>query len=104
MVNNSDRGEVQGSIKTLMNNTWVITLVPGRNKDTRIILSGQLTGSNRDADRATLKTYETQVRRFDDGIDNADYIIEPESLKFGDNDQDSSTRYFYTMVLLEWNQ
>ena len=98
------RNQVPGSIKTKDGSgTWVITPIPGRSKDVRIEITGNLKGTNRDADRATLKGYENDVRRLEDGIDNGDYIIIPDTLIFHD-DARNKTVYEYSMVLLAWNQ
>ena len=94
-----------GMKKQIFGQSYNETLIPGRDKEWIIPISGMLTGTNKDADRTTLQGYhdDSRPRRYNDGIRVVDVIIVPGSLVFNDK-APASAIYEYTMTLVEFNQ
>ena len=94
-----------GTKKQVFGQSYNETLIPGRNKEWVIAISGRFTGTNKDADRTKLEGYhnDSKPRRYNDGFRDVDVIIIPGSLVFDDR---APTRdvYEYTMTLVEFNQ
>jgi len=96
--------QVNGSIKQRMNNQVTIVEVPGRGKEWQISIEGELTGGNRDADEATLYTYDTgAIRGYTDGKHDGNYIIVPGTLQF-DFQNRLKTAYPYRLVIRQYTQ
>lgn len=96
--------KVPGTLKLRQNEIVTFTQIPGRAKERRVTITGIFQGTNKDSHRTTLKNYDNgSVRRFEDGVHDGDYIIEPETLIFNDS-ADIKNTYPYSMVLREWKQ
>ena len=99
VINNISKNLVDGTAKSITNGKVSLTIIPNKEQEMRIVISGSLQGTNRDADKSTLTAYSRgQIRRYEDGVDNGDYIIEKGSLVFSDTDT-KKTIYPYTMAL-----
>lgn len=98
-------GKRPGTKKQLFNQSYNETVIPGRNKEWVIPISGMLTGTDKDTDRATLQGYhdDSVPRAYSDGIRDVDVIILPGSLVFIDK-APALDAYAYTMTLVEYNQ
>jgi len=94
-----------GTKKQLFGQSYSETIIPGRNKEWIIGISGRMTGSTKDANRTTLQSYhdEGSPRRYKDGFRDVDVIIAPGSLVFNDR-APTTDAYDYTMTLVEYNQ
>ena len=103
VINSLDKGKVPGTLKAKFGGTFNLTVIPGRARDRTVTISGLLQGTNKDSDKSTLIGYEDDVRRYEDGVDNGDYIIAPGSLVFNDTGK-QKTIFSYSMTLIEWNQ
>ena len=69
-------------------------------------ISGTITGTtqaNLGTNRAALETLDDVAKHnFTDGIHNGDFIINPGSLNFQDEEDNAGTHYRYQMSLIEW--
>ena len=96
-IQNISRNKVPGTAKQLLNNIVTFIPVPGKAKEWQIAISGKLLGANRDSDYSTLNGYDNgQVRYYDDGKINGDFIIE--ALNFADA-SNRAVEYLYTMTI-----
>ena len=95
------RTKVPGTKKSRFNETLTLARIPGRSKEWRVTIIGRLLGTSKDSDRTTLQGYDDAgLRRFEDGIVDGDYVIEPGS--FVETDAgDSKTEIGYSMTLLQ---
>ncbi len=92
--------KLPGTVKQVIGKDLIQKEIPGRTvQDWKLVINGRLIGSTRHTDRDTLTGYDDLiVHTLVDGIHDGNYFIE--SLIF-DDAQNLSTRYNYTLVLIQ---
>lgn len=94
--------KVPGSIKSRFNEALTIKEIPGRSKEWQITISGNLAGTNKDADEATLQSYDTGVvRGYSDGDHDGNYVITNLQI---DKTNKTKTYTSYSLTIRQYTQ
>jgi len=99
------KSKVAGTIKQIQGGDMSEQVVPGRAKEFRITIEGDLQGSTKDADRTSLENLDNaNPHEYSDGLITIKAIIPNGGLEFRDDGGKEATVVEYTMELFEFLQ
>lgn len=101
---NVDKSLVPGTIKQTLGGEVIQIVIPGRAKENRITIVGQMFGSTIDTDRTALLALDNgKAYDYSDGLLTGKKMM-IDSLTFADDGEREATVYDYTLELVEFVQ